>query len=70
MLLDSQKLDQNDIDVLVSIGDRVVIGQRMAVLHRDRFKQKELSDIVITTLLNTNSYKNVDATGDKLIATA
>lgn len=68
--LDSQKIDQNDIDVLVSVGDRVVIGQRMAVLHRDRLKQKNLSDIVITTLLNTSSYKKVDATGDKLIAIA
>lgn len=68
LTLDSMKLQPNDISVLIKPGDQIAQGQKIAVLHREQLKKRELDDTVIVVLLNSSKYKNVKFEKNKLIA--
>ena len=68
LTLDSMKLQPNDISVLIKSGDQIAQGQKIAVLHREQLKKRELDDTVIVVLLNSSKYKNVKFEKNKLIA--
>lgn len=68
LTLDSMKVKPDDISVLVKVGDHVANGQRVAILHRDKLKARHIDDTVITVLLNTKDYKNVNFNDGSLVA--
>lgn len=68
LTLDSMKVQSADISLLIKEGEQVVQGQKIAILHRKKFKERKLDDTVITVLLNSNDYQSVTLENNKLIA--
>lgn len=58
--LDSIKLQGKGIEVHVKAGDKVSSGQRLAAMDLDYFHDNHIDDTVVTILLNSGKYADVE----------
>jgi len=57
--IDSMKLNQNEIEVMTKIGQKVKQGELIAKIDLEAFKKNGVDDTIIVALLNSKDYKNV-----------
>ena len=67
--IDSVKLNGKGIQVYVSKGQKVELGDKLAKFDKEKFVAEGIDPTVVTLLLNAYDYMNVDVdSGHSIIA--